>query len=109
SALPTGRSSDLLTAPDLAAHLPPDTPTLIVRDLVDESSATTPSTAPPPAVTSPGQIAYVIYTSGSTGRPKGVAIPHEALAAYVRRSARAYPDAGGVSLAHTSIGFDLTV
>ncbi|KHF43052.1 non-ribosomal peptide synthase/polyketide synthase [Saccharomonospora viridis] len=98
-----------LTEPDLAAHLPPDTPTLIVRDLVDESSATTPSTAPPPAVTSPGQIAYVIYTSGSTGRPKGVAIPHEALAAYVRRSARAYPDAGGVSLAHTSIGFDLTV
>ena len=38
-----------LTEPDLAAHLPPDTPTLIVRDLVDElRHDAVHRTAPPP-------------------------------------------------------------
>ncbi|MFD3514396.1 amino acid adenylation domain-containing protein, partial [Streptomyces sp. NPDC058663] len=57
----------------------------------------------------PGDAAYVIFTSGSTGRPKGVVVEHRALGAYLRRAAAAYPDAAGLSLAHTSVSFDLTV
>ncbi|WP_051473471.1 non-ribosomal peptide synthetase [Saccharomonospora piscinae] len=57
----------------------------------------------------PDSVAYAIYTSGSTGRPKGVVVPHRALAAYLRRSADAYPDTAGVSLVHSSVAFDLTV
>ncbi|WP_051473470.1 non-ribosomal peptide synthase/polyketide synthase [Saccharomonospora piscinae] len=93
-----------LTDPDLLGRLPADVPAVAVHDLAAEPPGTT-----LPAATLPGQLAYVVYTSGSTGRPKGVAVSHDALAGYVRRSARAYPDAAGVSLAHSSIGFDLTV
>ncbi|NEC24120.1 non-ribosomal peptide synthetase, partial [Streptomyces parvus] len=57
----------------------------------------------------PEDAAYVIFTSGSTGRPKGVVVEHRSLGAYVARAAAAYPDAGGTSLAHTSVSFDLTV
>ncbi|MEU9198213.1 non-ribosomal peptide synthase/polyketide synthase [Streptomyces hundungensis] len=57
----------------------------------------------------PGDAAYVIFTSGSTGRPKGVVVEHRALGAYLVRAAAAYPDAAGISLAHTSVSFDLTV
>ncbi|MET7732911.1 amino acid adenylation domain-containing protein, partial [Streptomyces sp. NPDC005402] len=57
----------------------------------------------------PQDAAYVIFTSGSTGRPKGVVVEHRALGAYLARAAEAYPDAAGISLAHTSVSFDLTV
>ncbi|WP_446048259.1 AMP-binding protein, partial [Streptomyces olivaceus] len=53
--------------------------------------------------------AYVIYTSGSTGRPKGVVVEHRSLGAYLGRAREVYPDAGGVSLVHSSFAFDLTV
>ncbi|MFE3661175.1 amino acid adenylation domain-containing protein [Streptomyces sp. NPDC059165] len=53
--------------------------------------------------------AYVIYTSGSTGEPKGVVIEHASLGAYLYRARKAYPDASGTALLHSSIAFDLTV
>lgn len=54
--------------------------------------------------------AYVIYTSGSTGTPKGVVVTHRGLANYMLWSAETYlGDAPGTSVAHSPIGFDLTV
>ncbi|WP_318023137.1 non-ribosomal peptide synthetase [Streptomyces sp. ICN988] len=53
--------------------------------------------------------AYVIYTSGSTGRPKGVVVEHASVGAYLVRAREVYPQAGGVSLVHSSFAFDLTV
>jgi amino acid adenylation domain-containing protein/non-ribosomal peptide synthase protein (TIGR01720 family) len=56
------------------------------------------------------RLAYVIYTSGSTGRPKGVMVHHRALASYLAWAAESYRSpAGGGSLIHTSVAFDLTV
>ena len=55
-------------------------------------------------------LAYVIYTSGSTGKPKGVMIEHRGVVNYLSWASDAYRvEAGGGSLVHTSIGFDLTV
>ena len=57
-----------------------------------------------------GNLAYVIYTSGSTGKPKGVMIEHRGVVNYLSWASDAYRvEAGGGSLVHTSIGFDLTV
>ncbi|MCX4692919.1 non-ribosomal peptide synthase/polyketide synthase [Streptomyces sp. NBC_01408] len=53
--------------------------------------------------------AYVIYTSGSTGRPKGVVVEHRSLGAYLLHARKTYEGAGGSSLVHTSVSFDLTV
>ncbi|MGW2046484.1 amino acid adenylation domain-containing protein, partial [Streptomyces sp. NPDC001858] len=53
--------------------------------------------------------AYVIFTSGSTGRPKGVVVEHRSLGGYLVRARETYADAGGVSLLHSSVAFDLTV
>ncbi|QZZ33062.1 amino acid adenylation domain-containing protein [Streptomyces sp. ST1015] len=53
--------------------------------------------------------AYVIYTSGSTGRPKGVVVQHRSVGAYLLHNRETYGGAGGSSLVHTSVSFDLTV
>ncbi|MFJ8661914.1 amino acid adenylation domain-containing protein [Streptomyces sp. NPDC093795] len=52
---------------------------------------------------------YVIFTSGSTGRPKGVVVEHRSAGAYLERARAVYGDAGGSSLLHSSVAFDLTV
>ncbi|WP_328489127.1 non-ribosomal peptide synthase/polyketide synthase [Streptomyces zaomyceticus] len=52
---------------------------------------------------------YVIFTSGSTGRPKGVVVEHRSVGAYLERARAVYGDAGGSSLLHSSVAFDLTV
>ncbi|MCX5400296.1 non-ribosomal peptide synthetase [Streptomyces sp. NBC_00102] len=67
----------LVTAGDLAARLPGDTPVLPL-DTPDTARrlAETAATAPATGVLLPDHTAYVIYTSGSTGRPKGVVVPH---------------------------------
>ena len=58
----------------------------------------------------PDSLAYVIYTSGSTGTPKGVLIPHQGLVNYLAWSVNAYQVADGRgSLAHSSIGADLSI
>ena len=58
----------------------------------------------------PGHPAYVIYTSGSTGTPKGVVISHASLMNYLARCVASYPQvAGGRTLLHSSLAFDLTV
>ncbi|WP_228772068.1 non-ribosomal peptide synthetase, partial [Actinokineospora iranica] len=65
---------------------------------------------PPRQEIHPHDPAYVVYTSGSTGRPKGVVIEHRSLGAYLVRAREVYaPAVAGVSLAHTSLAFDLTV
>lgn len=52
--------------------------------------------------------AYVIYTSGSTGRPKGVAVPHGALANFLRSMQREPGlTASDVVAAVTTISFDI--
>ncbi|MFD9410730.1 amino acid adenylation domain-containing protein [Streptomyces sp. NPDC059989] len=57
----------------------------------------------------PHDPAYLIFTSGSTGRPKGVVVEHRSVGAYLARARRAYPDAAGLTLVHSSVTFDLTV
>ncbi|MFE4646340.1 amino acid adenylation domain-containing protein, partial [Streptomyces sp. NPDC056730] len=67
----------LVTAGDLPARLPGDTPVLPL-DTPDTARrlAGAGTTAPDTGTPLPGHPAYVIYTSGSTGRPKGVVVPH---------------------------------
>ncbi|MFF3850342.1 amino acid adenylation domain-containing protein [Streptomyces sp. NPDC002328] len=78
----------------------------------------------------PDNLAYIMFTSGSSGTPKGVMLPHRAVCDYLLWSARTYLAAGAVrdggedgsqgdgaygrggeggAMAHSSIGFDLTV
>ena len=55
-------------------------------------------------------LAYIIYTSGSTGQPKGVMIPHRGVINYLLWSRESYrADEGRGSIAHSPLGFDLTV
>jgi amino acid adenylation domain-containing protein len=56
----------------------------------------------------PDDEAYVIYTSGSTGRPKGVAVPHRALANFLRAMHEAPGmDAADTMLFATTLSFDI--
>ncbi|GIH03428.1 hypothetical protein Rhe02_14950 [Rhizocola hellebori] len=56
------------------------------------------------------RLAYLMYTSGSTGRPNGVPVTHRSLLNYLLWAADAYRlSEGGGAIAHTSVGFDLTV
>ncbi|MGV9880189.1 non-ribosomal peptide synthetase [Streptomyces sp. NPDC003006] len=86
---------------------------------------------PPPAATDaeaepgrlceagPDHLAYIMFTSGSSGTPKGVMLPHRAVCDYLLWSARTYVASDAVdedgeggeggAMAHSSIGFDLTV
>ena len=59
-------------------------------------------------------LAYCIYTSGSTGNPKGVMVEHRNLACLVQPSDFTYSlyfgeKGGNVSLAMSSISFDMSV
>ncbi len=54
--------------------LPPNTPHLLLADLLTHDTTSNPITA-----LTPGNTAYLIYTSGSTGTPKGVAVEHRNL------------------------------
>ncbi|MCX4830317.1 amino acid adenylation domain-containing protein [Streptomyces sp. NBC_01016] len=81
-------------------HELPGTRTLVVTD--EEAASFT-------AAPHPHDPAYLIFTSGSTGRPKGVVVEHGSVAAYLVRARGAYPDAGGLTLVHSSVTFDLTV
>lgn len=83
-----------------------------------------------PCEAGPDHLAYIMFTSGSSGTPKGVMLPHRAVCDYLLWSARTYIAAGAVrddgeddnqgdsadglggeggAMAHSSIGFDLTV
>ena len=58
----------------------------------------------------PGNLAYILYTSGSTGRPKGVAVEHRSGVALVDWARGVYSAEDlAVTLASTSLGFDLSV
>ncbi|MBV8199909.1 MAG: AMP-binding protein, partial [Acidobacteria bacterium] len=66
----------------------------------------------PPALSaraeSAASLAYLIFTSGSTGRPKGVALPHRAVASFLRAMAeRPGLRAGDVLAALTTLSFDI--
>lgn len=77
-----------------------------------------------PCEAGPDHLAYIMFTSGSSGTPKGVMLPHRAVCDYLLWSARTYVASGAVrdggdgaagrggeggAMAHSSIGFDLTV
>jgi amino acid adenylation domain-containing protein len=69
-----------------------------------------PVPAAPAGGVGPANLAYVIYTSGSTGSPKGVMVPHRAVVNYLLWCRDAYGlGPGSVALAHSPVGFDLTV
>ncbi|WP_027661233.1 amino acid adenylation domain-containing protein [Salinispora fenicalii] len=64
----------------------------------------------PEVTVDPRGLAYSIFTSGSTGQPKGVAVEHIGIVRYLSWAAASYPTAGRRgTLAHSSVGFDLTM
>jgi amino acid adenylation domain-containing protein len=79
-----------------------------VRCLLMDELTTTGADPRPPL--SPGNLAYLMYTSGSTGTPKGVGITHASVTLCVRElAARFGMRQGGVTLAGTSVSFDVSV
>jgi len=101
----------LLTQERLLEILPPtDSHTALI--LLDSEWARIGAESPKnlPRKVGAENLAYVIYTSGSTGKPKGVMIPHQGLVNYLCWAAGAYDMAhGNGSLAHSPVGFDLTI
>ncbi|MBV6699874.1 amino acid adenylation domain-containing protein [Kitasatospora aureofaciens] len=59
-------------------------------------------------VSTPADPAYLIYTSGSTGRPKGVVVRHGNLDALFRSFDRLLGGPAPVTLAGTSLSFDIS-
>ncbi|WP_282689764.1 non-ribosomal peptide synthetase, partial [Streptomyces sp. CC216B] len=100
----SGCSSDGSSGDKFAAASAGSSCTDIGTLIVTHEEAASFTTAP-----QPHDPAYLIFTSGSTGRPKGVVVEHGSVAAYLVRARTAYPDAGGLSLVHSSVTFDLTV
>ena len=101
--------SDVATAPR-AWHAEAATRTLALdtqRAWLEESDTALP---PGPLDARPADTAYVIYTSGSTGKPKGVAVPHGAVANFLR-SMRHEPgiDRDDRLVAVTTLSFDIAV
>ncbi|HEY2578198.1 MAG TPA: amino acid adenylation domain-containing protein [Streptosporangiaceae bacterium] len=103
-----------ITTSAVAERLPGDAARLLLDDPAVAGQLASPGRAGladggrrPPLL--PDGLAYVIYTSGSTGTPKGVAVPHRALAAYVRWACEAYPGIRERTVLHSPISFDLTV
>ncbi|HVT61265.1 MAG TPA: amino acid adenylation domain-containing protein [Thermoanaerobaculia bacterium] len=74
----------LLTVERWVGKLPPVLACHLVLLDADAAEIAAASAGEPASPALPESLAYVIYTSGSTGAPKGVAVPHRALAAYVR-------------------------
>ncbi|MEU5976535.1 amino acid adenylation domain-containing protein [Streptomyces sp. NPDC047315] len=102
AAVVDGAASALAVTTTELAHRLPIESLLLDRDLPEPTSA---PLAPP----DPRQPAYVIHTSGSTGTPKGVVVEHRALAHYVAWAVASYPGAGGRTLLHSPITFDMPV
>ncbi|MFZ5635070.1 MAG: amino acid adenylation domain-containing protein [Pseudomonadota bacterium] len=99
-------SPPVITEESLAKLVPEGLPTFRMEALATASPAATAAAAQ----IDPEATAYVLFTSGSTGRPKAVAIPHRALANYVKWAASTYDlAAGNGALVHTSVAFDLTI
>ncbi len=106
--LEDARPAVLLTQEALLASLPVhEVPTFCLDSQWDSLPA---RDANPVCATLPAHLAYVIYTSGSTGRPKGVGIQQRNACAFLAWSASVFdPDALAMTLASTSICFDLSV
>lgn len=93
---------------DPAWELDPEVVVLRADRLRSDSAGREP--VPPRVPVTPDNAAYVLFTSGSTGRPKGVQVSHRALLEYLEWSCRSYGvDEETEGLAHSPLGFDLTV
>ncbi|WP_338714886.1 amino acid adenylation domain-containing protein [Streptomyces acidiscabies] len=88
---------------------PGDVPVVLLNEPAVIGELETLSGVSPGVVPELSSAAYVIYTSGSTGRPKGVVVQHRSVGAYLLHNRETYGGAGGSSLVHTSVSFDLTV
>ncbi|MES2940846.1 MAG: amino acid adenylation domain-containing protein [Pseudomonadota bacterium] len=106
--LEDARPAVLLTQEALLASLPAhEVPTFCLDSQWSELPV---RDANPLCTTLPAHLAYVIYTSGSTGKPKGVGIQQRNACAFLAWSASVFdPDALAMTLASTSICFDLSV
>lgn len=81
----------------------------VINICLDTIALQGPIDNPPPSATLQN-LAYVIYTSGSTGKPKGVMVSWQGLHNYINWGCEHYQVAtGNGSIAHSSIGFDLTI
>ncbi|MEU8503104.1 amino acid adenylation domain-containing protein, partial [Streptomyces lavendulae] len=75
--------------------------------LVEEVTAA--GAHPRPALL-PDNLAYLMYTSGSTGNPKGVGITHASVTLCAQELVTRFGmKPGGITLASTSVGFDVSV
>ena len=96
----------IVTQAELAPSLPASGAQTL---LLDAPAEATPDSRPGVALPDDA-LAYVIYTSGSTGTPKGVMVEHRNVANFFTgMDARIDTRAGGVWLAVTSLGFDISV
>ncbi|MGW0532462.1 non-ribosomal peptide synthetase [Streptomyces sp. NPDC003032] len=98
-----------------------------LRDLPPPAATDAEAERGRPCEAGPDHLAYIMFTSGSSGTPKGVMLPHRAVCDYLLWSARTYVASDAVggdgedgdaadgrggeggAMAHSSIGFDLTV
>jgi amino acid adenylation domain-containing protein len=85
----------------------PGTPWLDPRSV--DTSSTVFSTGSHPSARDPQAPAYLIHTSGSTGQPKGVVVTHANLTALFDSLGRALGEPPAVTVAGTSISFDISV
>jgi amino acid adenylation domain-containing protein len=97
----------------LAAELPAPEVARLFLDDVDPAPAAGPAAGLAPDRSRDARAddpAYVIYTSGSTGTPKGVAVPHRAVANFLRAMAESPGlTADARLLAVTTLSFDIAV
>jgi amino acid adenylation domain-containing protein len=98
----------LLTTSETHGRIPLDTPSVSALDVKNPAIGIQ-STDEVETNAASHNLAYVIYTSGSTGKPKGVMLENRNVVNFFTGMDRAIGCAPGVSLAVTSVSFDISV